>query len=461
MEIEKIDIDKLTTYYDKFWLAKESIFLFFFSIIFTMIIFVPNFLEFLYSLIYQRELSSLDNVILEFFMLIEIIIILWVIVIWIFIIYSFILEIYDDSIKMQDNSYSSLMVLNIVIGSLFIGVSLFENKANVITFIPIIVLLYIYLNSLSVLNKITDLERNLLSEHWEKYINRVDVLLNSMGIPFYFFRKSTLKIKFISFIIVFCSSLIYLFVFNIILNFFNIVGNIEETIAIIFLLFLCIIFVIYLNTRLKNIIKKNINFYKDIDKRKHIVYLRAFEQDKYFLKNKKSLSNFFRYIKGRDSLDSLMLEECWSVGTVIALGNPTDKKIPYGASRYYAQDDEWQSYVHEILDEAKYIYMFLQGTNGVKWEVEQLVDMNKLQKTVFIVAPKSTVEEVEKYFNLIIKPHIKEKDFLSLLNEIREGNIISFFMTDDKRLIILNGKKRTATTYLIAIRSSLRLKEGI
>ena len=72
MEIEKIDIDKLTTYYDKFWLAKESIFLFFFSIIFTMIIFVPNFLEFLYSLIYQRELSSLDNVILEFFMLIKI-----------------------------------------------------------------------------------------------------------------------------------------------------------------------------------------------------------------------------------------------------------------------------------------------------------------------------------------------------------------------------------------------------
>lgn len=466
MEIKKIDIDKLTTYHNKFWLAKENIYISFFYLIFLVIIFglvktIPSALLSHSPKMSQTMSSFLDNPILGFFTLMQIIMILVVIMIWIFMIYSFILEIYDDSIKIQDNSYSSFMVMNIILSILFTTIPLSESKINILTFIPIMVSLYIYLLSLSVLNKITNFERKLISEYWENHVHRIDVFFNSMGIPFYFFRQSNFKIKFISFIIMFSSSLLYFVVFTVIIKKINLVNNIGEAMILMISLSLYIIFIIYLNALLKTIIRKHINLYKETDKRKHIVYLRSFEQDKYFLKNKKSLASFFRYIKGRNSLDSLMLEECWSVGSVIALGNPKDKKTPYGPSRYYAQDDEWQSYVHEILDEAKYIYMFLQETDGVKWEVKQLINMNKLKKTIFIVAPKSTVAEVERYFNLIIKPHIHEKEFFCLLDEIREGNIISFFFTDDNRLIILNGKKRTATAYLIAIRSSLRLKEGI
>jgi len=309
----------------------------------------------------------------------------------------------------------------------------------------------------------SNLDRYILAEYWKNHIEKFNLFFKAIGFPIDFIKHVPLGKKILSSFFYFFAILLYLGAVSSIVLQHEFLDSSDKLIYIIIYSLYFILWILVatlLRNLARNIIRISVNQQKEKDKRKPIVYLRAFEQDKFFL-SKNIFSKIILYLQGRTKLDPIMLEECSTIGPVIALGNPKKKKAPYGPPRYYAKDEEWRDYVHGILRDARYIYMFLQNTDGVKWEVEQLIKMNKLQKSIFIVAPESKSENILKYFDIIIKSSsvILEKEKIEeIKSKIVKKEIIGFFLTNEGKLIIFEGVERSWTAYFLVIRASLRLK---
>jgi len=453
MKILQLDIDKLSYYYDGLSLGKE-----FTKILLVM--FIPYLLiNFLIKIWFLILFISLEEYkILFIFIIISVLFWYWIVpkIYWLQY-FS-----YLNLMKLEGKAY----ILEISFYSLFLlsmSFILYDFKSLdfLLSFLGVILFFIMLLKAVFVMRKITPIGQKILSDYWKGYIEEEELEKTLLGISPYFLEYMNVFVRFIVMILLF----IIMFFYGLILNMFisiltyNVKFNeLPMSIAII----LVFSFIIIVLTGLKkHILSISVSKYKKRDTREHIVYLRAFEQDKFFIRHFNFFKNFFLSILGKTKLDFIMLEECSTIGPTIALGDPKDQKSIYGPARYYARDDEWQDYVHKILDEARLIYMFLQGTNGVKWEVEQLVKMNRLKKTIFIIAPKSKQKDVLNYFYMISNSPLVEIDDESkveIVDKIKQNSVIGFFINDSNEMIVLEAKRRDWTAYLITIRASLRLK---
>ncbi len=77
-----------------------------------------------------------------------------------------------------------------------------------------------------------------------------------------------------------------------------------------------------------------------------------------------------------------------SVGPVVGLGNPRDRRPPYGAARGYFDDKDWQGAVNDLANNSAAVVICLDDTDGIWWEIEHLVTRGHLGKTLFLVHPK-------------------------------------------------------------------------
>ena len=351
---------------------------------------------------------------------------------------------------------------------------IFNNK-NILLLYPMlstIIIIYIMYYALVVLqSKISfittigysNIDKYIISEYWKGHIKRFDAFFKSIGFPIDFIKNVPLLKKTFASILYLIAILVYALALSSVTIQSKIINYPDKTIYFIAFLIsfsVTIMIATLFRNLARSIIRISVNEQKEKDKRKPIVYLRAFKQDNFFL-NSNILMKIIPYLQGKTTLDPIMLEECSTIAPVIALGNPKEEKSPYGPPRYYAKNEEWKNYVHSILKDAKYIYMFLQDTDGVKWEVEQLVKMNKLQKSIFIVAPKSKSENILKYFEIIIKSaslRLEESKIDGIKSKIIKKEIMGFFITEEEELVVFEGVERGWIAYFLVIRASLRLK---
>jgi hypothetical protein len=124
------------------------------------------------------------------------------------------------------------------------------------------------------------------------------------------------------------------------------------------------------------------------DQRAPVLFLRSFEDDQVSLE-RTSIPPLARLVDPAFALAHLegVIETCLSLGPVIAIGRPGDLAPPVGASRLYVPNDAWRKVVLGLMDEAALVVVATSRSQGVIWEIEQLIERQHLDKTVFVVSP--------------------------------------------------------------------------
>lgn len=123
------------------------------------------------------------------------------------------------------------------------------------------------------------------------------------------------------------------------------------------------------------------------DKRPPILYLRPFHTDRSPLKWKpRLLSSFLAIVPGEPrTIDEIVLHECCADGPIIAIGRPDEEVPPLGAARLYVEGDNWKEVVLGLAKNARYIIIATEPTDGVIWEVDQIIANGWAEKTLFIL----------------------------------------------------------------------------
>jgi hypothetical protein len=73
-------------------------------------------------------------------------------------------------------------------------------------------------------------------------------------------------------------------------------------------------------------------------------------------------------------------------GPVIAIGRPGEWAPPLGAARKYVTDD-WQGEVLDLINKCQLIVVILGKTNGLAWEIQQLIRLGVLKKLILVIPP--------------------------------------------------------------------------
>ncbi len=131
------------------------------------------------------------------------------------------------------------------------------------------------------------------------------------------------------------------------------------------------------------------------DSRRPILFLRSFEDDQ--LRFRRPWWNVVSQLIGlwsfRRNADEMFIDEIAQYGPVVALGMPGEKGVPFGASRYYANHEDWQQIVAETAEQAQAIILVAGNTEGVRWEYDLIAERGLLDKTLLLFAPGANDEE--------------------------------------------------------------------
>jgi len=145
------------------------------------------------------------------------------------------------------------------------------------------------------------------------------------------------------------------------------------------------------------------------DDRKPILFLRPFYDDRVRLAAPR-LSLFGRLVnltQAKASLDILLLEEATAFGPVVAVGNPEDPIPDYGAARGYFSNQEWHKGVADLANNSLRIFLCLDTTGGVLWELDHLVRRGHIAKTLFLFHPSAKEHAKNREIRTIITRRIQ------------------------------------------------------
>ncbi len=135
----------------------------------------------------------------------------------------------------------------------------------------------------------------------------------------------------------------------------------------------------------------SINKLKETDSRKPILYLRPFHEDRRSLPRPSNspLFRMFSLGEGKVTLDALLLEDGVSYGPVFAIGDPRDHLSPYGPPRHYVEGQDWQTVVSDYLKQASVIFVFVDATPGMEWELKEIQRLGKVGICCFLTSPNA------------------------------------------------------------------------
>jgi hypothetical protein len=213
---------------------------------------------------------------------------------------------------------------------------------------------------------------------------------------------------------------------------------------------------------LRRLLRFSLDALQEVDARPPVLFLRAFKDDQVPLKPAQ-LSLFGRVLElGRrpNSLDQLLLEEATPIGPVVGLGNPDDKRPPYGAARGYFDHKTWQEAVTDLANNAILIVICIDDSAGIWWEVEHLVGRRHLHKTLFVLHPRYAGASE----NAAILQRIGERGSLALSTPGPEGapqSTIGFFQDRSGGTCVIRSATFSRFAYLLTLRAFIRERFGL
>lgn len=130
------------------------------------------------------------------------------------------------------------------------------------------------------------------------------------------------------------------------------------------------------------------------DKRPPVLYLRSFRDED----ADKGLSGVLRSGAATDARPLADSVIAWGtreqealavllrqVGPYVAVGKPGEPIPEVGAARMYLSDDQWQARVGRLIDEASLVVVRAGATEGLRWEVGQLVRRARPTSLLFVL----------------------------------------------------------------------------
>jgi hypothetical protein len=126
------------------------------------------------------------------------------------------------------------------------------------------------------------------------------------------------------------------------------------------------------------------------DPRRPVLYLRSFEDDDLMLPAVLSARRPFLElfaVRGSDPFEESIAWQVAAYGPVVAIGRPGRSTASLGAARDLLPDHVWRQGVSERMAAAGAIIVTIGSTDGLRWEMAQLVSGGYLDRTVFVVPP--------------------------------------------------------------------------
>jgi hypothetical protein len=128
----------------------------------------------------------------------------------------------------------------------------------------------------------------------------------------------------------------------------------------------------------------------EIDRRPPVLYLRSFGDDSLPVATipsaRRPFFELFSY-RGRDPFEEAVAWELASYGPVVAVGRPGHGLESLGAAREHLSADTWKEQVAARMTGARVVVVATGETEGLRWELQQLVTAGHLAKTIFVFPP--------------------------------------------------------------------------
>lgn len=187
------------------------------------------------------------------------------------------------------------------------------------------------------------------------------------------------------------------------------------------------------------------------DKRAPILFLRSFNNDQ--LKFKRKWWDIFgRWIdiwSFRRNADEAMIDEIAQYGPVVALGVPGEKKVPFGARRYYSSHDAWQDIVARTAKSAEAVVVGAGDSPSLKWEYEMLASEGLLDRTILLFPPGLTDSGANQAALAIFLETTKiDIDF-----DIPKDRDMIALLKGEAGYGLLTAADATASAYILALRA--------
>jgi len=114
--------------------------------------------------------------------------------------------------------------------------------------------------------------------------------------------------------------------------------------------------------------------------KKPILYLRSFALDS---EDNENTFHIYGGVTAPINLFESSLAWAFSdAGPLVAIGRPGETFATTGAARVYVRDDEWQAKVFELAQDAAFIVWVYGKSDGLRWEIAQLVGRVPPEKLV-------------------------------------------------------------------------------
>jgi hypothetical protein len=132
-----------------------------------------------------------------------------------------------------------------------------------------------------------------------------------------------------------------------------------------------------------------------VDPRSPILYLRSFGDDSVPLPTvasaRRPLFELFS-LRGADPFEEAVAWELDSYGPVVAVGRPGGSLRSLGAAREHLSNETWHDEIADRMVEAGLIALAPGETEGLMWELNEIVQGQHLGKTLFVFPPLSPAD---------------------------------------------------------------------
>jgi hypothetical protein len=155
-------------------------------------------------------------------------------------------------------------------------------------------------------------------------------------------------------------------------------------------------------------------------------------------------------------LDAVLLEEGTPYGPVVALGNPKDPIPPYGSARGYFNYETWQDGVSRLADEAAAIVICLDDTDGVWWEIDNLLATQHFSKTLFLFHPKHAHDAAGAVFLARLVERMPASAAMAHSGGAQVP--LGFFVDFSGRINVARSPSFSGVAYLLMLRWFLRTR---
>jgi len=192
---------------------------------------------------------------------------------------------------------------------------------------------------------------------------------------------------------------------------------------------------------------------KRADSRAPVLFLRSFEDDQLLFRRPwwNVVGRWFDLWSFRRNADEAMIDEIAQHGPVVALGVPGEKKVPFGARRYYSSHDDWQQIVTKTAKEAQAIVIAAGCSPGVLWEYDLLARENLHGKTLLLFPPPSKDADPERN-STALKAFIDTIDVAQEYGVPDDQNMVALLPSENRAPTLLTAGKATASAYVAAVR---------